>query len=175
VALNGTISEAEISELIDEWPEVAAVLPHPEVQVVHAERIISNSPVLLMGGGSDTFSATATTTCRRLTTTYNYRSMLSRAVIYKFEKAASRCFTGSRVTSIYDRTQRIYGVQYGVDPIPAKDYLEDWTTGINTSRAESYMQRKVRHYAAGVTIGYSHPWAKMVFTGSGGYSVTKGH
>lgn len=160
-ALDGTLTDAQRQVLREDYPELAATLPDVGRMTRHLTVRDTDSP----------HGISATSSCK---TVSGHHRMPSTAgfTLYRFHHGASFCYNGSTVTSLYNRRSWLTDV----DPtIEYQGIVSNWTTGVNTSLARSFMQGHMRHCVLKYgCYANSYPWVQLNLYGNGSATYTNG-
>lgn len=128
-AFNGTLTASDKSILINEYPEIAAVVPDQ----TSVTQTITSRPTT---SGSVTLAATKCSTYSG----YNTLKSLLGFTIYRFSHKATVCSNGTKVTSHNSPTYTISLADTTVDHWSVVDRS---VTGVGTSKSTSRIQVKV--------------------------------
>lgn len=154
-AFSGKLTDADREVLINDYPEIAAVVP--DYSQTETEEVVTKALSPTVAGKGATVAAT--TKCSTYSGWSRFKSVLG-FTIYKFTHSAKVCSNGSKVTSHSSPTYTVSEADYTVDNWSVVDKS---VTGVNTAKSTSRIQVKIQQCVIKVgCYGNNYPTGTIV-------------
>lgn len=159
-AANGRITEAELAELIEEYPRLAERVPQSWIS---GRITVEIDPWAVMA---------PLASCATVYGTHTEMSITGLTTLYVFRHYVRFCWNGSTVTSVVKQPHTMSNLDWTIGGWSVQQQI---TSGVNTSQARSYLQLRVEHcFPPAGCVGFSYPWIDFKLKGTGASTYTHG-